>query len=481
MLNRKLLEVLQRLSEPERKRLRLFLVSPFFNGSYAAEDILRLYDLILRCGADEAHPELDKDAVFPLFFPNRPFPGKAKSPLDSLSSELFRLVRQFLNVIDQETEQTPARESLAMARFYRKHALDKRFWQTLQAARKAQEEMPYRDAQYYLDQFRIEGEELAFRGMHNAFEDDINLNAAEENLDFHYSIQKLEYACALEYQKQHAQIEHGSSNELTSTVLRLSVENGPLDIPINRMYHLVIHLMQNKDQGISLQDLEDQLSRNKTKVEPEKYKNLQAYFRFLWLQKYYKAGDDFSRKRLFAIYKEHLAEGYFYLEGLIPLTAFRNIAIFALKLGEFDWVKNFLDTHPPERIGGTHYPAEIHSLNLAEYYFYQKQYEEAQHSLVYRMFENPGFSILADLLLVKIYFETQSDLLEARMKALDQKVRRSKRSRAFKNRYYNFLKKLDKIIKYGTLHRHPKRQKLFEEIKSTPEIASREWLLEKLK
>lgn len=474
------MEVLQRLSEPERKRLRLFLASPFFNGSYAAEDILRLYDLIQRCGADEAHPDLDKDAVFPLFFPNRPLPGKAKSPLDSLSSELFRLVRQFLNVIDQETEQTPAQESLAMARFYRKHALDKRFWQTLQAARKAQEEMPYRDARYYLDQFRIEGEELAFRGLHNAFEDDINLNAAEENLDIYYSIQKLEYACAQEHQKHLAEIGHRYSGDLLTTVLELTQEGGPLDVPINRIYKLVIHLMQHDTDDAAYDEMESLLTQFKGQTEPARYRNLQAYYRFLSAQRYHKLGDDYSRRHLFEVYKEHLQEGYFYIEGLIPFTAFRNIAIFAMKLDEFKWVKNFLDTHPPERIGGTHYPAEIHSLNLAEYYFYQKKYEEAQNSLVYRMFENPGFSILVDLLLVKIYFETQSDLLESRMKALDQKVRRSRHSREFKNRYYNFLKKLDKIIKYGTLHRHPKRQKLFEEIKSTPEIASREWLLEKL-
>ncbi len=82
--------------------------------------------------------------------------------------------------------------------------------------------------------------------------------------------------------------------------------------------------------------------------------------------------------------------------------------------------------------------------------------------------------------MIKIYYETQDELLESRMKALDQKVRRSKLSRETKNRYYNFLKKLDKIIKYGWQKNNPKRARLIEEIKTTPEIATREWLLEKL-
>ena len=47
-------------------------------------------------------------------------------------------------------------------------------------------------------------------------------------------------------------------------------------------------------------------------------------------------------------------------------------------------------------------------------------------------------------------------------------------------RYFNFLKKLDKVIKYGWQKNSPKRTKLIEEIKSVPEIVSREWLLEKV-
>ncbi|MCB0575861.1 MAG: hypothetical protein KDC61_14995, partial [Saprospiraceae bacterium] len=159
---------------------------------------------------------------------------------------------------------------------------------------------------------------------------------------------------------------------------------------------------------------------------------------------------------------------------------FRNLTIIGLKLGEVEWVKNFLDRHPPERICSTRYPAEVCNLNMAEYHFYLKQYDEAQEMLSYKLFENPVFSILSDVLLVKIYFETQNELLEFRMKALDQKVRRAKLSQGEKNRYLNFLRKLDKIVKYTWQPRNNKREKLIEEIKSTREIIAREWLLEKL-
>jgi len=119
-------------------------------------------------------------------------------------------------------------------------------------------------------------------------------------------------------------------------------------------------------------------------------------------------------------------------------------------------------------------------LNFGEYHFYKKEYEAAKDRVTYRPFENPQISILADVLLVKIYFETKDELLDYRMKALDQKVRRTKIAFFLKECYYNFLKKLDKVIKYGWQKNSAKRHKLVEEIKTIPEIIEREWLLEKL-
>jgi len=150
-----------------------------------------------------------------------------------------------------------------------------------------------------------------------------------------------------------------------------------------------------------------------------------------------------------------------------------------LKLGHFEWAKNILDIHTPERICSTKYPVEAYNLNFAEYYFYKNEYEKAKGKLTYRLFENPHFSILADLLLIKIYFETEDELLDSRMKALEQKVRRTKISAEAKSRYYNFLNKLDKIIRYSWQKDSPKRSKLIEDIKTIPNIIQREWLLEK--
>ena len=480
MLNRKLLEVLKHLGEEDRQQLRLFLASPYFNRAFNADQILRLYDLLLLYDVDEAHPALEKAAVAALMFPGKTYREKAKGPVDTLASDLFQLVRRFCAQRDMEAQHGDVFENLAMARIYRGAGLEERFEQVMQAARRLQEESPWRDLGFYYWQFRIEEEEHLFRALYNSVDDDVNLSATQTNLDMYYAMKRLDFACVFEYQQRRTQIEPLPTKILTDSIWQLTEASGPLDAPLNRIYRLIIQLIRNPDEAGQLEQLEQLLEQYQPIIPEEQFRNLKTYSRMFLLQRYRKSGDAQSRHKIFEMYAEHLEKGYFYIDGKIPMTSFRNLIIFALKLGKEDWVRHFLDTHPPERIGGTRYPADVFSLNLAEYQFHLGHYDAAQETLVYRLFEHPGMSITADLLLIKIYFETQSELLSSRMKALDQKVRRTNQAEVVKERYLNFLRKLAQIIKYGWQKRSRKRQELIDEIQSTPEIVAREWLLKQL-
>lgn len=482
MLNRKLLEVLYRLSMAERKQLRLFLESSYFTtGLRNIESLLRLYDYIIAHSAEETHPNLAKAVVFQTFFPDRVFLEKEKSPLDALASDLFGLVRRFLAISEWERKDREEKEMFSLLRFSRKHGLEDRFWNTVKALRKMQEETPFRDADYYLRQFNIEEEVSHMQGLSNTFEDDANLFAAHKNLDIYYGILKLEFTCALSHQNKVSHIDYSPESPLFKAVWDLSEPEGALDTTLNRIYKLVYQLINNPENEASFDEFEASLTRYRNEIPEDKYRDLKAYYRFFWGRRYFRFGDDVSRNRMFEIYKEHLENGYFYIDGYITVNALRVLVVFALKMGQFEWAKNVLDSHLPNRICGTKYPNEAHNLNMAEYYFYIKDYDVAKDRLIYRQFENPNFSILADVLLIKIYFETNDELADYRMKALEQKVRRTKISLETKARYYNFLNKLDKIIRYGWQKDNPKRAKLLTEIRSIPNIIEREWLLEKSK
>lgn len=441
--------------------------------------MLRLYDYIIAFDADENHPNLDKAVVFQDFFPDRVFREKEKSPLDTLASDLFGLVRRFLALNEWENKGREQQELLTLLRFYRKYGLEERFWHTIQAFHKLQDSTVIQDSRYYLTQFHIEEEVSNFQTVSNTFEDDGNLFAAHKNLDIYYSILKMEYTCALNFQHKQSQINFMVDAPLIQAVINTSEIEPYSNVLLIKVYSLIFKLLQFPENENYFSDFENILQHHKDKIPTDKYKDLTAYYRYFLGRRYVQEGGGFYTQRIFEVYKDHFERGFFNIEGLITATSLRALIIFALKLGHFEWVKNILEVHTPERIGGTKYPVEFYNLNVADYFFYKTEYEEAKGKLIYRLFENPHFGILADLLLIKIYFETEDDLLEPRMKALEQKVRRTKLSVDTKARYYNFLNKLDKIIRYSWQKDSPKRSKLIEEIKTIPNIIHREWLLEK--
>lgn len=480
MLHRKLLEVLVRLTPSEHKQLRLFLASPYLTQGTNQEQVLVFYDLIMAYQADETHPALQKEAVFKTLFPEKIYLAKEKGPLDSLSSDLYKLTRKFLFQVQLDRDSESASSYIPLLQFYRKNGLEERFWQTAAIFRRLQDQNKTRGKKFFLDQLNFEEEISNFQGTFNTHEDDANLVAVQQNIDRLFAILKLEYACALNHRQKTTQISIHQSERLTKAILDIIDEEDYIKTPLSLIYRKILSILVAGPSAESLNELLLQLESEKNYIPAENYRNLLAYYRSFWGRQYLNAGTEYYRQNLFNIYSSHLFEGYLYIDDKLTPLALRVLTNIGLKVGQFPWVKKLLDDHPPERICGTKYPVEAHSLNVAEYHFHKKEYAEAEAKLTYRAFENPNFSIMADLLLIKIYYETNSELLESRMKALEQKVRRSKISTETKAGYYNFLKKLDKVVKYGWQKSTPKLAKLVEEIKTTPGVIDREWLLSKL-
>jgi hypothetical protein len=482
MLHKKLLEVLQRLTRAEHKRLRLFLQSPYFSGSNNAENILRLYDYIFTFNAEESHPQLEKEVIFRHFFPDRVFKEKEKSPLDSLASELFSLVKRFLGQMHLEDTDMIQHDLLALARFYRNFGLEDRFVQTIESLRKNQKDSKARGVSFFYTQYLIENEDSEFQLLYNSQEDDSNLRKVHRSLDIYFSLLKLENICVYNHQARFSKLEEEPDKVsiLSQAVLDLAKSDLFEGVSLAQIYLTVNELINDIENDTLFSTFEVQLEEYKNEIPFDKYRDLKTYYRDFLGRKYRKQGGELERQRMFEIRKEHFEQGYFYINDRIEVRSLRVLLIFALKQGQYEWIKNVLEKHTPDKICGTRYPAEVYSIYWAEYYFYLQDYNAAFEKLVYRNFESPIYSLLADVLLIKIYFETQDDLIESRMKAMDQKIRRTNIASEIKERFNNFLKKLDKIIKYRWLKDKTKLAKINEEIKSTTNIMEREWLLEKL-
>lgn len=481
MLNRKLLEIIKRLDDAEIKRLRHFLQSPYFTYGLSNQEIIRIFEYIVRYQADERQPALDKRRVSAKLFPDKPYQENGKNPIDTLTSDLFRLIKRFLFIQHAENETAEAMKELPVARFYRKFGLEDRFWKSVHSMRHSLDQEPSRDETYFLNRYYLEEEVSTFKSLYNASEDDVNISAKVQFLEHFFSISRMDIACNMGLQQQMVEFAPTYSPALGDELVRLIRQNTFPEHELPAIYLLVFDIINNPDNLELVDRLQEQLDKHKYTLPLTHVKNLMAYLRIFIMRRYQKNEQGEYLNKYFELITQHLEAGYLYYDGKVLAAALRNITHNGLRLGAYAKVREILENHPPERIGATRYPNELHSLNMAIYHLALREYAEAEEHLAYCDFDNIYFSVQAEILRIKVYLETNNELLEARVKALQQKIRRSKMVKIHKERYLNLLNKILLIIKYAWDKHHPKRARLAEEIRKTPGLLEKEWLLNQLK
>lgn len=183
---------------------------------------------------------------------------------------------------------------------------------------------------------------------------------------------------------------------------------------------------------------------------------------------------------LFKLQKEHYERGYMHhYGGKISATAFLSLSNAALKLGELEWTKGFIDTHKG-RVLDDNENEDYHNLILSNYYFHTREYDKALDILP-AAFQDLDFHLFSRRLELKIYYELNSDLLPFKIDAFKMYLSRASQkvlSPAARDRNANFVNLLFQL--HGT-HKGDKTRvgRLLERINEKRTVTDREWLLDK--
>ena len=478
MISIKIIEVISNLSLEQKRRLHDFLHSPYHNSGYNSQRVIALYELVQVAIADNQMKNLEKHILQEHFYPDRPFVPKHKNLIDALASDLFAKLKQFLFFERVQEPSFTTQQTLALARFYRLHSFEERFWQVVRQFRKQHTKLGHRDATFYLDAFQVEAEVAAFQSTFNTYTDDANIGTAMGFLDQFYATQKLENASILTFQRQLGGSAVGQEKQTTNLLSEVYQEYTSFHTPLANHYKTILDWLYHPPTATDLENFMVVVKADQPQIEPSKFRNLMAFHRYFLSVQYRKEVSGTALlEKILKVYKEHLAEGYFLVDQnkILP-QSLQSIIVVATKLGEIDWAKGVLKDFPPERITGTRFPNEAHALCEAFILFTNEEYTAAQDTLVYRSFENVNYSILADVLLIKIYFVMQDDLLENRIQALEKKVRRTKLSERDKSGYLNFLRFLLRVLKYQHDRQSKKWHKLEQDLQETRPMLEREWL-----
>lgn len=479
MPSHKLIETLQCFSAPQRKRLLHFVESTYHNEKYNRPKLIQLLQHLLSRNLQVEHSHQEKKGLQALFFPDKQYQENSKNAIDSLASDLFSLTRQFIQVEQARQGNNKPKELLAMIRFYRENNLENRFWKAVKQLRRILDKVTNRGEEYYQQLLQLEEEVVTFQSIFNTYTGDSNLIRAHIALDNYYTVAKLEKAAVLLFQQKLGQVQAEDALLLNDVLINVFPSYPEIQTPLANFYHLIIQLLEDTNNDGLLSELTCLLKKHRNDVPPHKYRNIMAFYRYFVGRQYQSesSGPDLLN-RLLNLYREHLQEGYFDVDelGRILPASLKLMTNIAVKVGDFDWAEQLLQTYTPNKITGTRYPLEAHSLCQAEVLFARGNFNEAEDHIIYRNFENINYSILADILLIKIYYVTEHSLLESRVSALGQKVRRTKLTKAHKQQYLNFLKVMNQLIKYRYTKPAAEIERLRTQIQELVPLLEREWL-----
>jgi hypothetical protein len=317
---------------------------------------------------------------------------------------------------------------------------------------------------------------------HNDKKGDINLPATIRSLDKFYIITKLEYCCNFFMRSASTQLSVQESFFLLEEVLE-TARSHYFNEPVIQALYYSIQLLRHNDNHAQeyYQQLKIVLDSFSESFSPRLLETLHSYMR-KYIANRYNHGDNACLPELFDLFKNHIRLGTVYKDGrFILASALQNIVAVAVRLGEHEWATNFLREHK-DRIIGADDVESIYQFNLATCYFHRGDFKTAERHLANHQFREVYYKLAARRLEIKLYYETKSVLLDARLDAFKVFVHELKSllppDMIEPNNHFADL--MRQILTPKTLGNRNRINKLIKKMEIQKAVAEREWLLQKL-
>jgi hypothetical protein len=480
MIGTKLIRLISVFSKDELQQMELFLQSPLFNNGSRPRKVLVLIGYLIQMCPDFNSKLLNKVVVFQHVFPNENF---VESKLDKLAAETVKAVRSFISVYHSGVF-SEEQYWLTQLKFFRGRGLDGEFRYALEQLEKsgAEKGAKEKEKEYYLHLFRIEAEKVKYLVNQSDKKGDVNIPKAIQNLDLFYIISKLEYCSYLLFQSILTRIQSPLSFLLLDEVLKVVYQHF-LNEPVVAAYYYTYSLLRKEKDNA-----EEDYSKLKTLLEGNSealllstLKAIHSYMR-AYIADRYNQGETECLSELFLLFKEHTRQGTIYQEqDLILAGTVQNAVTVALKLGQHDWAVDFLQQHRRSIVGAND-PEAIYHFNLANCLFHKGDFDQAERLLTLFTFKEMFYKLAARRLEIKLHYETQSPLLDARLDAFKNFLHEIKPilqpDKILPNNHFTDL--MRQMLSPKTLGNKSRIKSLIEKIQTQKSVAEREWLLQKL-
>ncbi|MCB0630642.1 MAG: hypothetical protein R2824_32005 [Saprospiraceae bacterium] len=459
----KLFELLATFDQKEWLEFGKYLRSPFFNQT---DSLVRLADILAPYFKDgpiwEELPS--KEMLFHSACPDRAF---SELDYNRLCSRLLTLASDYLAL--QSWQSDGIMHSYYALKVYQERDLDKHFRFDIQKAQRSLKEEPVRNIRFYYQQYLLARAEELYWSKDKKRSLGEQVQEAADHFDSYFVAQKLRHLCSLislnKVRPESFQV-HFAEQIMTIA------EHLP-HIPIISIYRRLYLLLTHTQPDRYFFELKDQLP-----LMEDTLSDKELYFIYLTLVNFcirgIRAGKKEFANPLLFLYEQALDKGLFLDKGVISPWTFKNVIKLGLGLHRYDWVKDFIHQYGP-LLNETERTEAIH-FNLADLYYHQGAYEQAQLQLREVEFSDLRYYLHGRILLAKIYYTTEAwEALDSLLSSFKVYILRNKKmSRDEKRAYQNFIRLLDKLLRSLP----EKRRKIREQIQQTVLLTDRSWLLE---
>ena len=466
MTDIKFIKLLSSLSVYELKRFRKYLSSPLHNEDAT---FIRLYDMVLR--SLKAAEPLSREQIG-----KKLFPKKKLTNLDyaRLFTNFSRRIEGFMAL--ERYYQQPVREYTDLLETFNERNLNKYFPDMYRYLCKIHEGEPIRSGEYYLDTFRIEV--LQYEYLEAKQERSTNKNLLETlaALDTYYLITKLRYCAAmLHYQ---AFLSLRGDIALINEILVLCADSKYDKIPLLKgYYYIVMSLIEPEDESY-FEALKKVIYTHTDIFPVNTLKDLFA-FAINYCINRINYGNTNYQQQIFELYRQALDKKVLYTNGELSPWDYKNIVTIGLRTKEHEWTHAFIETYKSKLSKVERDNA--YTFNRARYFFATQNYDKVLQLLQSVEYSDIFYLLDSKTTLMKTYYELgEYQPLQSLKESFRILLRRKKLiSEQNQTNYGNFARYAMKLYRVDVKNKS-QIASLKKEILSTPNIADKSWILEKL-
>lgn len=467
------------LTKSERRELRKWVNSPFFN---LREDVVRLFEFLCVQIPGDANTltesDLDKITAFDQLYPQSKNQniGVAKKDKDMryTMSFLYQTIKQFLAYNHWTQDELDAGRHLCKS--LRQRGLEPVFEKEYASLSARLAESPHQSVDFFFQQYHLHMERWEVFRQSNRSASDI-LQQAGSTRDVYIASETLRQACAV--LAQPGQQKPDTVSVYLEATLNAVAAGVFEPIPAVMAYYYCYRILSEKG----------------TSAEAD-FHSLRALLTTKWMlfpdneiRDLYVGSINYCIRRLNSgareyisaaldIYRSGLERRILLEGGFLNKYTYNNILLLALAQEEWDWSLHFLEQYkselpPRDRDSAWRY-------NLATYYFRKKDYAQAQGILRRVEFRDVFYNLDARRMLVRIYFDTEeTTALESLLDSFTVYLQRKRATLGYhKDLNLNFVRFVKRL-----LHLEPGdiggQERLRAKVLSARYVAEREWLLGK--